>query len=87
MNAIIAEQSALTADRYADLYTPFESQTPSRLTALLAADGDHPSAQGHQLIADVVYDKLGSVPTTSTTRSRGATTAPSAAPCPATGLN
>ena len=65
VNAIIAEQSALTADRYADLYTPFESQTPSRLTALLAADGDHPSAQGHQLIADVVYDKLGSVPTAS----------------------
>ena len=58
VNAIIALQSALTADRYADLYTPFQSQTPSRLTALLATDGDHPSAQGHQLIADVVADQL-----------------------------
>ncbi len=62
-NAIIAGQSALTADRYADLYTSFQAQTPSGLTALLAADGDHPSAQGHQLIADVVYNQLRSVPT------------------------
>lgn len=61
VDAIIAEQSALTADRYANLYTPFQSQTPSGLTALLATDGDHPSAQGHQLIADVVYDQLRSV--------------------------
>ena len=63
VNAIIAEQSAQTADRYADLYTPFESQTASGLAALLAADGDHPSAQGHQLIAEVVYDQLRAVAT------------------------
>ena len=43
-NALIAGQSALTADRYTDLSTPFESQTPSGLPALLAANGDHPSA-------------------------------------------
>ena len=59
VNAIIAEQSALTVGRYADLYTPFKSRTSSGLTALLAADGDHPSAQGHQLIADVVSEQLG----------------------------
>lgn len=63
VNAIIADQSAVTNDRYADLYIPFESQTQLGLTALLATDGDHPSGQGHQLIADVVYDELGSVAT------------------------
>ena len=39
---------------YADLYTPFNGDGSDDDTALLAADGDHPNAAGHHLIAKVI---------------------------------
>lgn len=49
-NAAIAAVATAAADRYVDLYTPFE-ESGRDVTALMAADGDHPDAAGHELIA------------------------------------
>jgi lysophospholipase L1-like esterase len=46
--------AALAGGRtYVDLFTPFQS-TGTGITRLLAGDGDHPSAAGHELIARVL---------------------------------
>jgi lysophospholipase L1-like esterase len=37
-----------------DLYAPFKGNGTSNPTALLADDGDHPDAAGHQVIADAL---------------------------------
>ncbi|GAA3114611.1 hypothetical protein GCM10010530_41450 [Kribbella aluminosa] len=49
-----AINSAAAADdaTYVDIYTPFKDS--SNITSLLAADGDHPNAAGHSLIASVL---------------------------------
>jgi lysophospholipase L1-like esterase len=39
---------------YVDLYAPFKGDGSKDDTPLLAADGDHPSAQGHQVIASAI---------------------------------
>jgi lysophospholipase L1-like esterase len=39
-----------------DLYAPFKGDGTADPTALLAADGDHPSDAGHQLIATTLAD-------------------------------
>jgi lysophospholipase L1-like esterase len=39
---------------YVDIYTPFKGDGSKDDTALLAADGDHPSARGHQVIASAI---------------------------------
>jgi lysophospholipase L1-like esterase len=58
-NAIIAEIVAAHGDEYVDLYTPFKGADGHQVaTALLAADGDHPSAAGHRLIAETVLGVL-----------------------------
>src|SRR6478736_4253414 len=49
-NAVIESVSAAAGARYVDLYGPFE-QSGRDVTALMAADGDHPDAAGHLLIA------------------------------------
>lgn len=51
INTAIAAASRNAGGRYVDIYTPFESVPLATLTSLLAPDGDHPSAAGHQLIA------------------------------------
>ena len=51
VNAALARASQQAGAGYVDLYTPFESGSSATLTGLLAPDGDHPSAAGHQLIA------------------------------------
>jgi lysophospholipase L1-like esterase len=56
VNAEIAQQAAAVGATYIDLYAPFEQQTLSGLTALLATDGDHPSASGHELISTVLLN-------------------------------
>ena len=54
-NARIREASVRAGDRYVDLREPFEGTDGDRdPTALLAGDGDHPSAAGHALIARVL---------------------------------
>ena len=56
VNAEIAQQASAVGATYVDLYVPFEQQSLSGLTALLAPDGDHPSASGHQLISRTLFD-------------------------------
>ena len=59
VNAVIAAVAAAGHDHYADLYSPFKGDGSRDDTALLAADGDHPDAAGHQLIAAVIASSAG----------------------------
>ena len=52
-NAVIRSVSAGAGARYVDLFEPFE-QSGRDVTSLMAADGDHPNAAGHDLIARVL---------------------------------
>ncbi|MDH2416483.1 SGNH/GDSL hydrolase family protein [Nocardioides sp. CER19] len=54
-NAVISSVSASAGARYVDLFTIFE-QPGRNVTALMAADGDHPNAAGHALIARTLLD-------------------------------
>jgi lysophospholipase L1-like esterase len=49
-NAAIRSVATAAAARYVDLYRPFE-ESGRDVTSLMAADGDHPDAAGHELIA------------------------------------
>jgi lysophospholipase L1-like esterase len=52
VNALIASEAKAHGATFVDLFTPFRGSDGSRdCTALLAADGDHPDAEGHALIA------------------------------------
>lgn len=60
VNAIIEASAARAGDAYVDLYGPFKGEDGTvDPTQLLAADGDHPNAAGHRLIADEVMEVLG----------------------------
>jgi lysophospholipase L1-like esterase len=54
-NAAIQSVATATGARYVDLLAPFQ-QAGKDITTLLAADGDHPDAAGHQLIAQALLD-------------------------------
>lgn len=56
VNARIAAAAAAAGVRYVDVYSAFEST--GDVDALLADDGDHPDAQGHRLIADLLAPAL-----------------------------
>ena len=57
VNAAIRSASARAGARFVDLYTPFRGAAGDQDdTALLAADGDHPSAAGHAVIARALLD-------------------------------
>jgi lysophospholipase L1-like esterase len=49
-NAAIRSVATSAGARYVDLYQPFE-ESGRDVTSLMAADGDHPDAAGHALIA------------------------------------
>lgn len=52
VNAAISSVSAVAGAHYVDLFKPFQSRGRGPgIDSLLAADGDHPDAAGHQLIA------------------------------------
>ena len=53
VDASIAATAAAKGGRYVDIYTPFKARGGG-ITRLLSADGDHPSAAGHRLIAAAV---------------------------------
>jgi lysophospholipase L1-like esterase len=53
VNSVIWSVSGAQGATYVDLFGPFEKRG-SAVTSLLAADGDHPSADGHLLIAQVL---------------------------------
>jgi len=57
VDASIAANAAAKGGRYVDLYGPFKARGGS-ITRLLSADGDHPSAAGHRLIAAVILAAL-----------------------------
>ncbi len=59
VNAAVAAAAARAGDTYVDLYAPFKGDGSRDDTRLLAADGDHPSAAGHQVIAAALADALG----------------------------
>lgn len=52
VNATLSRVAAARHVQYVDLYTPFKGRTGSiDDTHLLASDGDHPDAAGHEIIA------------------------------------
>lgn len=54
-NAVIRSVSTAAGARYVDLFRPFQ-RAGRDITSLLAADGDHPDAAGHELIARTLLD-------------------------------
>jgi len=58
VDAGIADAARRSGATYVDVYTPFKGDGTRDCTALLAADGDHPNARGHRLIADTVLATL-----------------------------
>lgn len=58
VNDALLAASSLSAARYTDLYQPFKSVGNPDDTQFLAADGDHPNAAGHQLIATAIHATL-----------------------------
>ena len=57
-NDEIAAVARADHDTYVDLYAPFKGDGSRDDTGLLAGDGDHPSAQGHQVIASAITATL-----------------------------
>lgn len=58
VNQLLRESAAAAGATYVDLYAAFRVDGAADDTALLASDGDHPSAAGHQRIAEVLADYL-----------------------------
>ncbi len=58
VNVEIAASSRRNGVTYVDLWVPFRGTTDRDDTALLAADGDHPNARGHQVIAVAIARAL-----------------------------
>jgi lysophospholipase L1-like esterase len=55
VNATIRGVAASAGAQYVDLFEPFQRRGRD-ITSLMAADGDHPDAAGHALIARVLVD-------------------------------
>lgn len=55
VNAAIRSVSTDAGAHYVDIFGPFQRHGPD-IDSLLAADGDHPDAAGHQLIATTLMD-------------------------------
>ncbi len=55
VNAAISSLSTAAGARYVDLFEPFQRRGRD-IDSLLAPDGDHPNAAGHQLIARALLD-------------------------------
>ena len=57
VNAVLLRATRKSGNTYVDLYRPFKAYGPNE-RGLLAADGDHPSAAGHALIARLLQHAL-----------------------------
>lgn len=55
VNAAIGRVSTAAGARYVDLFDPFHNRR-RHIDSLLAADGDHPDAAGHRLIAETLVE-------------------------------
>jgi lysophospholipase L1-like esterase len=58
VNSRMISASIVHTVDYSDIYTPFNGPGDQDDTALLAADGDHPNAAGHHLIATALQESL-----------------------------
>ncbi len=58
VNTVIAAAAAADGATYVDLYGPMKGDGDRDDTDLLAADGDHPNAAGHRVIARAVLAAL-----------------------------
>lgn len=58
INTVLQVETQRHGLLYVDLYTPFKAEAGGNDTPLLAADGDHPSADGHALIAALLRTAL-----------------------------
>jgi lysophospholipase L1-like esterase len=58
VNSVIAWSAATHDSDYVDIDTPF-SRGDGDDTPLLTADGDHPNAQGHRVIAEAIDAEIG----------------------------
>lgn len=58
INTVLQTEAKRYGITYLDLYTPFKQHDGGNVTALLAADGDHPSAAGHALITKLLLKSL-----------------------------
>jgi len=58
VNAGIAAAAERTGATYVDVYRPFKGDGDVDCTPLLAADGDHPDARGHRVIAEALLAAL-----------------------------
>lgn len=58
VNSLIAAAARSERATYVDLYAAFKGDGGRDDTALLAPDGDHPSARGHRLIAGALQQAL-----------------------------
>ena len=56
VNAAIRSAATAAGARYVDLFDPFQGAGGEDIDSLLAADGDHPDAAGHRLIARTLLD-------------------------------
>ena len=59
VNGVIQDVAKRSGAQYVNLYAAFKSDGDADDTALLAADGDHPSEAGHRLIASTIQRALG----------------------------
>lgn len=59
LNAALCDAARRTGATCVDLYTPFKGDGSRNPTPLLAADGDHPNAAGHRLIAGALLAASG----------------------------
>ena len=59
VNAAIEVAAHAAGARYIDGYRPFKGAGSRDCTALLAADGDHPNAAGHEVLARSLVAQLG----------------------------
>ena len=70
VNAVIAWSAATHDSDYVDVDTPFTGGNRDD-TQLLAADGDHPNAEGHRVIAEAIDVEIGlDLPTSGSGQSR-----------------
>jgi lysophospholipase L1-like esterase len=58
LNDAIARLTAAAGVQYTDVYAPFKGTGNLDDTALLAPDGDHPDAAGHNVIANAILTTL-----------------------------
>ena len=59
LNSALCDAALRTGATCVDLYSPFKGDGSRNPTSLLAADGDHPNAAGHRLIAGALLAASG----------------------------